>query len=84
MVDFDKKNIRSWSLLGIAPSIFINAVTDVMERDEDTYLMTADTGRYCGFQKIKQELSDRIVNVGIAEQNMIGIAAGMALEGKKV
>lgn len=84
MVSFDKRSIRSWSLLGIAPSIFINAVSDVMRNDEDTYLLTADTGRYCGFQKMDSSLSDRIINVGIAEQNMIGIAAGLALEGKKV
>lgn len=84
MVSFDKKNIRSWSLLGIAPSIFINAVADEMMNNPDIYLMTADTGRYCGFQKMDDSLKDRIINCGIAEQNMIGIAAGLALEGKKV
>lgn len=84
MINFDKRSIRSWSLLGIAPSIFINAVADVMLNDSNVYLMTADTGRYCGFQKLDETLADRMINVGIAEQNMIGIAAGLALEGKKV
>lgn len=84
MVSFDKRSIRSWSLLGIAPSIFINSVASEMTENKDIYLMTADTGRYCGFQKIDKSLNDRIINCGIAEQNMIGIAAGLALEGRKV
>lgn len=84
MISYDRKNIRAWTLLGIAPSIFINGVADVMKRNENVMLATADIGRYCGFQKMDKELSDRIVNVGIAEQNLLGVAAGMALEGKKV
>lgn len=84
MVKYDKPNIRAWSLLGIAPSIFINGVADVMRRHDEVMLATADTGRYCGFQKMESEFSDRIVNVGIAEQNLLGVAAGMALEGKRV
>ena len=84
MPQFDRKNIRSWSLLGIAPSVFIHGVAEVMKQNKNTCLITADTGRYCGFQKIDAELSDRIFNVGIAEQDMIGVAAGMALEGKQV
>lgn len=84
MMEFNKKNIRAWSLLGIAPSVFIYGVAEVMRENENVCLITADTGRYCGFQKMDQSLSGRIFNLGIAEQNMIGAAAGMALEGKRV
>lgn len=55
-----------------------------MRNNKDTFLVTADTGRYCGFQKMDECLTDRIFNLGIAEQNMMGVAAGMALEGKQV
>lgn len=84
MIQYDKKNIRTWTLLGIAPSIFINGVAEVMRNNTETCLVTADTGRYCGFQKMDECFSDRIFDFGIAEQNMMGIAAGMALEGKQV
>ena len=84
MVEFDKRSIRAWSLLGIAPSLFIHGVAEVMRENGNVYLVTADTGRYCGFQKMDEDLSGRIFNFGIAEQNMIGAAAGMALEGKQV
>lgn len=84
MVEYDKRSIRSWSLLGIAPSIFINAVADVMHNDPNCILATADTGRYCGFQKMPEDLMDRIFDFGIAEQSLFGSAAGLALSGKQV
>ena len=35
-------------------------------------------------EKIEKDFGNRFINVGIAEQNMIGIASGLALTGKKV
>lgn len=52
------------------------------ERDERVVVVCADLGgstRASGFEKIFPE---RYVEVGVAEQNMMGVAAGMALSGK--
>lgn len=62
---------------------FINKLTEFARNDKDVYLVTSDTGIGV-FDEFKKEFPDRYVNVGIAEAAMIGIAAGLALSGKKV
>lgn len=55
-----------------------------LARDDDRiYLMTADLG-YKRFDAFDQAYPGRFINVGVAEANMISIAAGLALEGKIV
>jgi len=50
------------------------------EADERIIVLTGDHG-YALFDEFRARFSDRFVNAGIAEQNMIGIAAGMARSG---
>ena len=50
------------------------------DNDKRVILLTADLG-YSVLEKYAERFSDRFVNVGVAEQNMAGIAAGMAMEG---
>lgn len=54
-----------------------------MMQDDDVFLVTADFGSPV-MDKIRTDLPDRVVNVGIAEQNLINVSAGLALEGFKV
>ncbi len=51
--------------------------------DENTYFLTADVG-FGVLEPLRDKMGDRFINVGLAEQSMIGIAAGLALSGKKV
>jgi transketolase len=50
---------------------------------KDLYLLVADVG-FNLVEQFRDEFPDRFINVGIAEQAMIGIAAGLAMQGKKV
>lgn len=59
---------------------FVAAVTDLMEEDENVILLTADLG-FGIFNDLTTRFPDRFVNVGVAEQNMMGIATGLGLEG---
>ena len=54
-----------------------------MESNPNIYLLTGDLG-WPFFCEFFEKFPDRCINVGIAEQNMIGIAAWLALEWKKV
>lgn len=84
MIEFNKRNARMWSIMGINPAIWSVAYAEVAENRDDTIVMTADLERYSGLQRTFQKWPSRSYNVGIAEQNMVGIGAGMAMEGKQV
>lgn len=60
---------------------FAKALGDLMEKDSRLIVMTADLVGSCALGEIEKNWKDRFVNVGIAEQNMVGIAAGLAREG---
>lgn len=64
-------------------NITINYIFEAAKKNPNIILMTADFG-YSVMDKFIQELPKQFINVGIAEQNMIGLAAGLALSGKKV
>jgi transketolase len=53
-----------------------------MEKDPDIWLIVGDLG-YKMFDNIRDRFPGRFINTGAAEQAMMGIAAGLALEGKK-
>jgi transketolase len=48
---------------------------------DDLMLLTADLAITSGLERFRNTYPDKFLNVGIAEQNMIGIAAGFAKEG---
>lgn len=57
-----------------------NALVDAAERDERVIVLTGDHG-YALFDAYRARFADRWVNAGVAEQNMVGMAAGMAKAG---
>ncbi len=60
---------------------FIRAITALAERDERVHLIVGDLG-FGIVENFAQRFPTRFLNAGVAEQNMTGIAAGMALSGK--
>lgn len=61
----------------------LKEVQQIMRKNQQTYFLTGDLG-YNSLEEIEKEFPTRFINVGVAEQNMIGIASGLALSGKKV
>ncbi|MFC1546292.1 transketolase family protein [bacterium] len=59
---------------------FITAVCNRMIDDEKIFFLSADFGAP-SLDKIRQEFPERFINVGIAEQNLINVSTGLALEG---
>ena len=62
---------------------FVRELTRIAIEDERVVVLTADLGIGL-FDEIAAAAPTRFLNVGIAEQNMIGIAAGLALAGRRV
>ena len=61
----------------------MQALTKLARNDRNIMLLTADLG-FNVFEEFEYEFPDQFLNVGVSEQNMTGVAAGLALEGKKV
>ena len=59
---------------------FGKMITELADRDEKIYVIVGDIG-YRVFDEFRQKHPDRFINIGICEQSMIGVSAGMALEG---
>lgn len=62
---------------------FFDELYPIAMKDKNLIIISADMGAP-GLDKFRENLAGQFVNVGIAEQNMINIATGLALEGKKV
>lgn len=62
---------------------FIKTLMAEAENNKNIMLLTGDLG-YSVLEPFQNKFPKQFLNVGIAEQNMAGIAAGLALEGKTV
>ena len=80
---FTKRDIRTFSMLGTRRSFYFQLVKEA-ENNGDIVILSADMYKGNNLEKFKQNHPAQIVNVGIAEQNMIGVAAGMAKVGFNV
>ena len=83
MIEITKKNIRIWSMLGMR-RILGPAIKDLVEQDRRVLFATADTGRYYAYDDLLRTYPENVVDVGIAEQNLIGASAGLQNEGFNV
>lgn len=80
MIQFNPMNIRIWSMLGSCGA-FGQAAMELPEVEDKTVMLTSDLCVFSGLERFRAKFPDRFFNVGIAEQNMVGVAAGFAKEG---
>jgi transketolase len=59
---------------------FISGLVEIAERDPRVMLLTADLG-YTVIEQFADRFPSRFLNVGVAEQNMVGVATGLAASG---
>src|SRR5229473_4657677 len=62
---------------------FFRALVEIAEQDERVHLVVGDLG-FGVVEEFARRFPKRFLNAGVAEQNMTGIAAGLALSGKVV
>ena len=62
--------------------VYADLLIEYAQKDERIVLLEADLMSSTGTKAFKERYPDRIVNVGVAEANMMGIAAGLASMGK--
>lgn len=76
----DRRKLRSWSLVG-STGTYGMAMEELAEEYPELCVVTADLCQFSGLERFRQKHPQNLYNVGIAEQNMIGMAAGLAGEG---
>lgn len=81
MFEITKLSARSCSMLGQRGAIFGMAALDAAKEDDKFILLTADLATLSGMSRYIDAYPDQFYNIGIAEQNMMGISAGLAAEG---
>lgn len=60
---------------------FINTLQELAKKDKSIMLLTGDLG-YSVFEKYIKLFPKQFINMGVAEQNMTGVAAGLAIENR--
>lgn len=61
---------------------FGKVIADLADRDEKIFVITGDIG-FRVFDEFRDRHPHRFINMGVCEQSIIGVSAGMALEGLK-
>lgn len=74
-------NIKALSLLGQKGSAFNYGLLEAAQEHPELCVLTADLALLTGLDRFRRKFPDRFIQCGIAEQNMMGIAAGLAMEG---
>lgn len=83
MIEIKKSKAKLWSRLG-ARATLGQAILEVAKERDDFYVMSADLAQSSGLTRFREEFPDRFINAGIAEQNLVGVAAGLAKDGTNV
>jgi len=60
---------------------YSDALLDLIGKDKNIIALDADLAKSTTTSRIKEKYPDNFIDVGIAEQNLIGIAAGLSLNG---
>lgn len=62
---------------------FFDEFYEIAARDKNIFFLSSDMDAF-SLRKFKNDFPEQFINVGVAEQNMVNVAAGLALSGKKV
>lgn len=74
-------NLRAWEKLGQKGSIFNYGLLDLVKENPNVKVLSADLSLLSGLDRFIRKYPDKFIQTGIAEQNMMAIAAGYAMEG---
>lgn len=71
------KKIKLWSSLGQRAVLGLELM-EIAKEDENIMVLSADVSTSAGLDRFRKKYPEKYVEIGIAEQNMIGVATGLA------
>ena len=82
-MEINDRNIKMWSTIGSRGTFGIAAL-ELAKKIENLMVLTCDVSTSAGLDRYRKILPEKYLDLGIAEQNMIGVAAGLSSEGYNV
>ena len=82
-MEINEKNIKLLSSIGPRASFGLSAI-DLLKKHEDLMILTCDVSTSAGLDRFRKQFPKNYIDLGIAEQNLIGVATGLASEKFKV
>lgn len=83
MIEYTPRSIMEWTRMGMRKA-FGAFITELAADHKDMIVLAADISSSANLGEFQEKYPDQFYNIGIAEQNMTGIAAGLAKEGNNV
>jgi transketolase len=78
-MEINEKNIKIWSTIGPRATLGMAAL-ELAKKIDNLMVLTSDVSTSAGLDRFRKTYPEKYLDVGIAEQNMIGVAAGLASE----
>ena len=78
-MNINDRNIKIWSTIGARATLGVAALELAKEID-NLMILTCDVSTSAGLDRFRKTYPEKYLDLGIAEQNMIGVAAGLASE----
>ena len=78
-MEINERNIKIWSTIGARATLGIAAL-ELAKKIENLMVLTCDVSTSAGLDRFRKTYPEKYLDLGIAEQNMIGVAAGLASE----
>jgi transketolase len=78
-MNINERNIKIWSTIGARATVGIAAL-DLAKEIDNLMVLTCDVSTSAGLDRFRKTYPEKYLDLGIAEQNMIGVAAGLASE----
>ena len=82
-MEINSKNIKLWSIIGPRASLGLG-ILDLAKHQKELMVVTCDVSTSAGLDRFRKTFPDQYIDLGIAEQNMIGVSTGLASENFKV
>ena len=82
-MNIDSRNIKIWSTIG-SRATFGVAALELAKEINNLMILTCDVSTSAGLDRFRKTYPEKYLDLGIAEQNMIGVASGLSSEGFNV
>ena len=79
----NERNIKMWSTIGQRATFGVAAL-ELAKELENLMVLTCDVSTSAGLDRYRKTYPNKYLDIGIAEQNMIGVASGLSSEGFNV